>query len=139
MNQIQAILIIFFQLTGWELLSTVKWERVYDDMLGQETEVADFSEQLKLRAGTEITVSGFVIPLEAGKEQRFFVLSRFPYQSCFFCGAAGPETVAEVYPSNSRDDLQPDQKITVKGILTLNETDPMHLSYIIKQAEIFTD
>lgn len=139
MNQFCAILVILFQLSGWELLSTVQWERVYDEMLGQETEIPTFSDQLLDRVNAEITISGFVIPLEAGVEQKFFVLSRFPYQSCFFCGAAGPETVAEIYPATPRDDLKPDQKITVVGTLTLNANDPLHLSYIIKDAKIQID
>ncbi|MFZ9045391.1 MAG: hypothetical protein ACO2ZZ_05965 [Cyclobacteriaceae bacterium] len=139
MNQFHAILIIFIQLTGWELLSKVSWERVFDEMLGQETEIPQFSDTLRKSEGSEITISGFVIPLQSGIEQQYFVLSRFPFQNCFFCGAAGPETVAEVYPVAPRSDLKPDQRITVRGLLSLNDSDPLHLTYIIKEAEIITN
>ena len=139
MNQFHAILIIFIQLSGWDLLSKVSWDRVFDDMLGQETEVPQFSDTLIKSQGAEIIISGFVIPLQSGIEQQYFVLSRFPFQNCFFCGAAGPETVAEVYPAEPRSDLKPDLRITVKGILSLNDSDPLHLTYIIKNAEIISD
>lgn len=137
--QIHAILIIFLQLQGWELLSTVTWNRAFDEMLGQESELPIFSEQLYEMEGKKVTISGYVIPLEAGAEQQYFVLSRFPYQSCFFCGAAGPETVVEIYPTLPRDDLKPDQKITVTGKLFLNPSDPLHLSFIIKEANLAFD
>ena len=137
--QIHAILIIFLQLQGWELLSTVIWNRAFDEMLGQESELPIFSEQLYEMEGKKVTISGYVIPLEAGAEQKYFVLSRFPYQSCFFCGAAGPETVVEIYPTLPRDDLKPDQKITVTGKLSLNPSDPLHLSFIIKEADLAFD
>ena len=131
-----AILMIFIQLNGWELLSTTQWSQKYDDLLMLNTDAPVFSDHLLRQEGQKITLEGFVIPLEAGKDQRFFVLSRFPYQSCFFCGAAGPETVAEIYPTVPVSDLEPDQQVIVTGILTLNQDDPLHLSFIVKEAVV---
>ena len=136
MHTFNAILLILFQLNGWELLSTVTLTRVYDEMMGQEVDQPAFNQEILAREGTEMTLTGYVIPLEAGTEQSYFVLSRFPYQSCFFCGAAGPETVAEIYPAELQSKLNPDQRIEVTGTLKLNQSDPLHLYFILKEATI---
>ena len=69
-----------------------------------------------------------------GISNSFFVLSRFPYQSCFFCGAAGPETVIEVYSESSN--IKIDKKVIVRGVFKLNESDPVQLFFMLKDAEI---
>ena len=121
-------------LEGWELLSDVEVVRVYDDFLEQEVEKPEFSEVLKGRNKSEIELQGFVIPLNEVGTSDYFVLSRFPYQSCFFCGNAGPETVVEVY-TNEPLSLK-DQRVKVKGTLYLNASDPLHLYYIMKDCSV---
>lgn len=119
---------------GWELLSDVEVVRVYDQFLEQEVEKPVFSELLQGHHKTEIELQGFVIPLNEVGSSDYFVLSRFPYQSCFFCGNAGPETVVEVY-ANEQLSLK-DQQVRVRGTLYLNEEDPLHLYYIMKDCTI---
>ena len=124
-----TILIAFLfqpQLSGWELLSSVEIVMGFDDFMGVEVEQPKFSDQLKLREGKELTLEGFIIPLQQESEQDYFILSRFPYQSCFFCGAAGPETVVEVYSDHNF--RYTDERVRVKGILRLNNDNPLHLS-----------
>lgn len=121
-------------LQGWELLSDVAVVRVYDKFQEQEVEKPEFSKALRERNKTEITLEGFVIPLNAEGSSDYFVLSRFPYQSCFFCGNAGPETVVEVYANDQLSLV--DQRVNVKGTLYLNEDDPLHLYYIMKDCTV---
>lgn len=122
------------QLSGWELLSSVEIVMGYDDFMGAEVEQPKFSEQLKLREGKELTLEGFIIPLQQESDQDYFVLSRFPYQSCFFCGAAGPETVVEVY--SGRDFRYTDERVRVNGTLKLNDDNPLHLFFILEDCEV---
>lgn len=118
----------------WELLSTVEVVMGYDDFMGAEVEKPKFSEQLKNREGTSVVLEGFIIPLDQETEQDYFVLSRFPYASCFFCGAAGPETVAEIYSAEKFSFT--DEKIRVQGKLRLNNNDPLHLFYVLDDASV---
>ena len=122
------------QLSGWELLSSVEIVMGYDEFMGAEVEQPKFSEQLKLREGKELTLEGFIIPLQQESDQDYFVLSRFPYQSCFFCGAAGPETVVEVY--SEREFRYTDERVRVTGTLRLNDDNPLHLFYILEDCEV---
>ncbi|MEO9483433.1 MAG: hypothetical protein ABJG47_08315 [Ekhidna sp.] len=122
------------QLSGWELLSSVEIVMGYDDFMGAEVEQPKFSKQLKLREGKELTLEGFIIPLQQESDQDYFVLSRFPYQSCFFCGAAGPETVVEVY--SDAEFRFTDERVRVTGTLKLNDDNPLHLFYILENCEV---
>lgn len=124
----------FPQLSGWELLSSVDIVMGRDEFMDAEIEKPKFSKQLKLREGKELTLEGFIIPLQQEGDQDYFVLSRFPYQSCFFCGAAGPETVVEVYADETLGFT--DERVRVHGILRLNEDNPLHLFYILESCEV---
>ena len=122
------------QVGGWELLEKANVVREYDDFLLQEVDRLKFTDEIRSKEGQKFTLEGFVIPLSTEGDQQYFVLSRFPYQSCFFCGAAGPETVVEVYSVKSIKTM--DQKVRVTGILKLNEFDPLHLAYMLTDAEV---
>lgn len=119
---------------GWKTLQQLELRKSYDDFLGEEVEVPVFSEELKAFDGKRVTVDGFVIPLQAAASQDYFVLSRFPYNNCFFCGNAGPETVAEVYTTRKFDMV--DTKVRVTGTLELNADDPLHLFFIFSNASV---
>lgn len=118
----------------WEILASARVERRMDNFLQQETDIVIFNESIFSLEGKIIILEGYMIPLEAAVDQRFFVFSRFPYQSCFFCGAAGPETVAEVYTHKAIPNTE--KRIQVSGKLKLNADDPLHLFYLITEAEV---
>ncbi|MEM9897641.1 MAG: hypothetical protein AAF789_14875 [Bacteroidota bacterium] len=119
---------------GWELLSTVEIVMGYDDFMGTEVEKPKFSEQLKLQEGEKLVLEGFVIPLQQETAQDYFILSRYPYQNCFFCGGAGPETVVEVY--SDRKFRYTDERVRVEGDLYLNEDNPLQLFYILRNCTV---
>ena len=102
--------------------------------MGYEMESPVFGKKLTGLEGKSITLRGYIVPLEEMRGHKYFVLSALPYNICFFCGAAGPETVAEVY---LKKDIEYTEKaITIRGVLQLNEKDPLHLMYILKDAEL---
>ncbi|MEQ8474233.1 MAG: hypothetical protein RIC35_23760 [Marinoscillum sp.] len=119
---------------GWDTLQKLKLQQSYDEFLGEELELPVFSEELESFDGQQVTLEGYVIPLQQSAEQDYFVLSRFPYNNCFFCGNAGPETVAEVYTSEKV--TYKDERVKVTGILKLNDSDPLHLFFIISDADV---
>lgn len=120
--------------TGWELLATTSVRKGTDPFFNEEIELPEFSEELLKKEGQSITLEGFIIPLQQATDQDFFILSRFPYQSCFFCGAAGPETVVEVF--SDRSFRYTDERVRVRGTLYLNPDDPLRLFFIMKDCEV---
>ncbi|MEM9338852.1 MAG: hypothetical protein AAGA66_09005 [Bacteroidota bacterium] len=131
---IAVLFVVHFQQNEWDLLSTVDIVIGFDEFMGTDIEKPVFSSELEQRAGTDISLEGFVIPIQQASSHGYFVLSRFPYQSCFFCGAAGPETVVEVY-SREKFSLM-DERVYVEGKLQLNHDSPLHLFFIIKDAKV---
>jgi len=84
--------------------------------------------------GEEIEIKGYVIPVEGYKSHTEFVFSAFPYNMCFFCGGAGPESVMEVY-ADEPIKYSP-EPITIKGTLELNATDVNRLIYALDGATL---
>ena len=96
-----------------------------------------FDQKINSLEGTEIELTGYYLPLETEKNQ--LIISKNPYASCFFCGGAGPESIAEVLLKEKSPKLKVDQIITVKGKLKLNDKDVNHMNFILMDAEIVTE
>ncbi|MGF1532155.1 MAG: hypothetical protein ACFCUI_00500 [Bernardetiaceae bacterium] len=115
----------------WRELSKVTYEKRYNPEIEENINYPVFGDNIKALDGKMVTVSGYVIPLEIGSD--YFVLSAFPFASCFFCGAAGPETVMEVYSAKPFR-VTSDARITVRGRLSLNQEDINHLMFMLHDA-----
>ena len=98
-------------------------------MLGFKVDVPVFSEGVKNLEGKEVTIKGYIIPVEGYKSHKEFILSAFPYNMCFFCGGAGPETVMEIYANDAVEYTA--EPVTLKGKLELNSTDVNRLIYAL--------
>jgi hypothetical protein len=116
----------------WNTLAKITFKKEYDEMLGFKVDVPVFSDQVQAMAGEEIEIKGYVIPVEGYKSHTEFVFSAFPYNMCFFCGGAGPESVMEVY-ADEPIKYSP-EPITIKGTLELNATDVNRLIYALNGA-----
>ena len=118
---------------GWHIFSDVEFYPKYFEDAGEELATPRFTEELKELEGKEVSLSGFYIPLEMDSS---IMLSALPYSSCFFCGGAGPETVAEVQIYPLPKNLSPDAFIKVTGKLKLNDWDLSHMNFILEEAKI---
>lgn len=105
--------------------------------MGFKVDMPVFSDQIKELEGKEITIKGYIVPTEGYKSHTEFILSAFPYNMCFFCGGAGPETVMEV---ESLEGVKfTADPIIMTGILRLNDSDINKLMYKIEEARIAED
>lgn len=118
----------------WNTLSKVEIEKRFDETLNFEVDYPTFSEEVKKLNGKTIELKGWMIPLEELQGETYFVLSSLPFANCFFCGGAGPETVAEVFSKGKYRFTE--KRITVRGKLEINAEDPMKLMYVLHDAEI---
>lgn len=111
----------------WKTLGKITFKKQYDELLGFKVDVPVFSQEILAMEGKIVTVKGYIIPVEGYKSHKEFVFSAYPYNMCFFCGGAGPETVMEVYAKEPiKYTAEP---ITIKGKLELNSTDVNRLIY----------
>ncbi|KYG83299.1 hypothetical protein [Roseivirga echinicomitans] len=118
----------------WKTLSNVTVEKSFDEILSIDVEHYDFASQVKALNGKKISLEGWIIPLDELRGENYFVLSSLPFANCFFCGGAGPETVAEVF--SKKEVKYTEKKIKVTGVLTLNSDDPLRLMYILNDVEV---
>lgn len=116
----------------WKSLAKITFKKQYDEMLGFKVDVPVFNDDLKALAGKEVTVKGYIIPVEGYKGHTEFVFSAYPYNMCFFCGGAGPETVMEVYAKEAIKYTA--EAVTIKGTLELNDSDINRLIYALNDA-----
>ena len=118
----------------WKTLSKITYKKEYDEMLGFKVDVPIFSNEIQQLEGKSVTIKGYIIPVEGYKSHKEFVFSAYPYNMCFFCGGAGPETVMEVKSKNAVAFTA--DPITIKGTLHLNSTDINKLMYSLSNAEV---
>lgn len=118
----------------WKTLSKITYIKEYDEFLGFKVDKPVFSEAIKALNGKEVTVKGFIIPVEGYKGHKEFILSAFPYANCFFCGGAGPESVMEVSAIDPVNYTA--EAITLKGKLVLNSTDVNKLMFALTGAKL---
>jgi hypothetical protein len=118
----------------WKTLAKISYKKEYDEFLGFKIDKPVFSEEIKALNGKEVTVKGFIIPVEGYKGHKEFIFSAFPYSMCFFCGGAGPESVMEVSASEPVEYSA--ESIVLKGRLKLNSDDVNKLMYSLTEARI---
>src|SRR6478609_471696 len=116
----------------WQVLAEVGFQSKKDKNTGYFVETPIFSKTLKSWNGKKIKLRGYVIPVNEIGDQDKFMFSSLPFNVCYFCGAAGPETVIEV---ESDEKIRFSSKaIWIEGTLYLNEKDPDHHMFVLKSA-----
>ena len=115
---------------SWNTFERLNFEEVYEPTTASWVQVPVWTEELKQWDGKLVKITGYIIALDAVNSQ--YALSAFPFSSCFFCGAAGPESVLELDLKHQQEYLT-DEVITFKGVLELN-SDPLKFPLTLKYA-----
>ena len=118
----------------WKTLAKITYKKKFDELMGLKIDIPVFSNQIKELEGKEVNVKGYIIPVEGYKSHKEFIFSAFPYNMCFFCGGAGPETVMEVIATDGVEYTA--EQVVLKGKLSLNDEDINHLMYLLTDAVI---
>lgn len=123
----------FRELT-WAELADVDFKDVYLEELDSYYWKPEFGPQVLAAEGQDVYITGYVIPVDLDED--FYVLSRYPFANCFFCGGAGPESVVDLRFKNSgHRTYQTDERLTFHGNLRLNADDVYQMNYILEGAE----
>jgi hypothetical protein len=137
-------LIIFFlavsisslaQTDTWATFAKTKFDAKYSEKAQEYFLFPVFPDELKNLVGKEISMEGYYLPIDV-ENNAYIILSKFPFSQCFFCGGAGPESIAEIFFKIKPGKFEPDQYIRVKGKLKLNEGDIEHGNFILEEAAL---
>jgi hypothetical protein len=129
--------------TTWKELSTAYRNEVFpkksDDKKTTITYLPNHSDiekpiSLKDLEGKKITVRGYFLDL--GADSMWYMLSRFPFENCFFCTGVGPETVIELGGfQNKKSKFKTDDIVTVTGTLFLVKEDDEYF-YVLENCSV---
>lgn len=118
---------------GWTAFAKTKFDAKYNEKAGEYFLYPTFPADLKANVGKEIDLEGYYLPIDV-EGDAYIILSKFPYSQCFFCGGAGPESIAEIYFKVKPPKFEGDQFIRIKGKLKLNDADLEHGNFIVEEA-----
>lgn len=116
----------------WHTLTDVTFKEMYVADLDMYYWKPTFGPSVKSLEGKEVFITGYVIPVDY--DENFYVVSRYPYSNCYFCGGGGPESVVDLRFSNKNRTYKTDERLTFKGKLKLNTTDIYQMNYILDGA-----
>lgn len=116
---------------NWKLLGMIKFVKKADKEYG-EVMYPIVSPLLKQKNKKRIAMTGFIVPIDNVS----FALSKNVFASCFFCGAAGPETIMGIKFRGVTPKLKTDQYVTLEGNFRINENDVEDWIYHIEDAVI---
>ncbi|MGD1981988.1 MAG: DUF3299 domain-containing protein [Flavobacteriales bacterium] len=102
----------------WSTFERLQFEEVYDEESAAWLIAPIWTEDLKELDGKKVKITGYIIALDVLGDE--YALSAFPFASCFFCGASGPESVMELSLDKKTKYLT-DEVHTFVGILRLND------------------
>lgn len=118
----------------WKILSDVEFKDVYIEELDAYYWKPEFGQQIKNLEGKEVYITGYILPVEV--EDNFYVLSRYAFANCFFCGGAGPESIVDLrFKKGEGRAYKTDERLTFKGEFKLNADDVYQMNYILLDAE----
>jgi hypothetical protein len=92
-----------------------------------------FTPRAKAINGKQITISGFMVPLESNEKFSHFLLSRRA-PSCGFCAPSRPNEIVEVF--TSKPVMWEENFVTISGILILANDAQKGIFFQMKNAEV---
>lgn len=136
-NKVATESALGFEELTWEDLTDVEFKDVYVEELDAYYWKPIFGPSVENLEGKKFHITGYVIPVDIDED--FYVLSRYPFANCFFCGGAGPETVVDLqFTGDSPREYATDERLTFAGELKLNSDDVYLMNYIIVGAHEYT-
>lgn len=121
-----------FPLT-WDMLADVKYKLKWNAEYQLDFNYPVFGKNIKKYKGKEVDVAGYMIPIDINAG--LYVISRYNYASCFFCGGGGPESIVTLKFKTKPKRYKTDAYLTMKGTLELNDTNVNEYFYIFRDAE----
>jgi len=120
-------------LITWKDLTDVRFKKKWNDDIGMYFLYPTFGPRVKTLEGKIVQIRGYMIPISI--EENMLVISQQPMAACFFCGGAGPESIAQVKLKKPLS-FKTDQIAIIRGKLRLNPDNIDELNYILTDAEV---
>lgn len=123
---------------GWLLFEEVKFEEKYYAEFDQYFLAPLLDSKIRRYERHEVLLKGHYMPFKLD-DKHTMIISKYPYSACYFCGGAGPGSVAEIWFKEKPPRLKADQIVQVSGILKLNDRGVEHMNFILTEAVLITE
>lgn len=84
---------------------------------GKTTYTPYFPEPLAKLNGKTVTISGYMIPIRAGRRHNVFLLSVLPIYQCMFCGQDGIPAMTEITIADGKKAAISEFPVTIRGVI----------------------
>jgi hypothetical protein len=131
-----AVLAFLAASSGAAAQTAVSWDTLAKVRVVQQDgrRGPEFDPEVRRLAGQQVTVRGFMLPLEQGAQQQNFLLTVVPMQDCFYCLQHGPGSMLEVRAA--RPAAYTYARVAVTGRLELVMDDPLGMYYRLVDARV---
>lgn len=117
---------------SWEQLEDMSYSIKNSDVNDLGWGKPKFGESLKALDGKRVKISGYMLPLTVDRKE--YILSKYHFSECFFCGNGGLETVIELKLKQEIRKVVIDHPVSLTGIFRLNKN-PYELVFVLEEAE----
>ena len=121
----------------WKTLGDVTFTDKYSEEVQANFYYPHFGASVTALEGEKVYLTGYMLVFDP--KEGIYILSQFPYASCFFCGAGGPESIVELNLLPGHPKFKMDERVTIVGTLALNWDDIYHCNYILKDASLYDE
>ena len=121
----------------WYTLDDVTFSDKYSEEAQGYYYYPHFGSSVKDLEGKQVFLKGYMLVIDPSKS--IYILSRYPYASCFFCGSGGPESIVELLLKPDQPKFKMDQIVTILGTLKLNYDDIYQCNYILEDARVYKE
>lgn len=118
---------------SWKQLADVTYVLKYNKQFDGDVMYPVSGAGVKKLADKEWMIEGYMIPLDI--KSGLYAVSKNPYAACFFCGAAGVESVVSLKFKTRPRRYKTDEYCVMKGVLALNDDNVNDFIYLFKGAE----
>jgi hypothetical protein len=117
----------------WETFDMLMYKVTRSD--GKSTYTPHFPPKLKALENTIVTLPGYMVPIESGRQHSNFMLSVLPLMQCMFCGSNGIPPMVEIRIKKGKVTFS-DDPIKIRGRVHLDASLQGNAEIQILDAEV---
>lgn len=102
----------------WETINKLMYKVTYKD--NQTVYTPHFPDELKAIDTKTVTLPGYLVPMNGGRDHETFMLSVLPVMQCMFCGQGDIPPMVEIFMKKGKKVRFTEEPIKIRGRVHLN-------------------
>ncbi|PPK99800.1 hypothetical protein [Parapedobacter indicus] len=102
----------------WETINKLMYKVTYKD--SKTVYTPHFPDELKAIDKKNVTLPGYLVPINGGRDHETFMLSVLPVMQCMFCGQGDIPPMVEIFMKKGKKVRFTEEPIKITGTIHLN-------------------